>query len=469
MEYNDTYEREIDLKELMFAVLRKWRIVLFFALALAVLFGGYKAAGVYKSNRTEVEDDHAKEVEAYNESMESYEREIENLTRDIASQEEYMEKSILMNMSPYDVWEAKAEIFIKADERTADQGNDLTTTIMRAYQAALTSSELLSEIAKEMGVDRRYIQELVTITMGRDSYYGDDELFNVNGGGFIIRNRQNDFLTVQVRYKDEEKAKELLESFVEGGKKFQNQIKSSIGPHTISEVSSSVSSRIDFTLADQQNNERARLERLRESLKTRTDEMENLKSPEESAVSSPVSTGIKYGVIGGVLGAFAVVFFICIGFVMSDKVYSAKELKYRFKVKILGTLSTGEKNKSKIDAMIRQLEGRTCGADRDHELGLITANIRNHMDGMHSLLVIGTAQEEVINGIASELAERLSEIKVVFGGNILHNAEGLLKLPECDGAVLVEACKDSLYSAVELEIERICDLQKTVVGCVVYE
>ena len=89
--------------------------------------------------------------------------------------------------------------------------------------------------------------------------------------------------------------------------------------------------------------------------------------------------------------------------------------------------------------------------------------------GMHSLLVIGTAQEEVINGIASELAERLSEIKVVFGGNILHNAEGLLKLPECDGAVLVEACKDSLYSAVELEIERICDLQKTVVGCVVYE
>ena len=171
MEYNDTYEREIDLKELMFAVLRKWRIVLLFALALAVLFGGYKAAGVYKSNRTEVEDDHAKEVEAYNESMESYEREIENLTRDIASQEEYMEKSILMNMSPYDVWEAKAEIFIKADERTADQGNDLTTTIMRAYQAALTSSELLSEIAKEMGVDRRYIQELVTITMGRDSYY----------------------------------------------------------------------------------------------------------------------------------------------------------------------------------------------------------------------------------------------------------------------------------------------------------
>lgn len=469
MDYNDTYEREIDLKELMFAVLRKWRLVLLFGLMFAVLFGGYKAVSVLRSNNEEAEIEHSEEVETYNENMESYEREIENLTRDIASQEDYMEKSILMNMSAYDVWEAKAELFIKADDWEENQGNDLTTTIMRAYQSALTSSELLSEIAEKMGVDRRYIQELVTVTTGRDSYYGDDELFNVKGGGFIIRNRQNNFLTVQVRYKDEDKAKELLNYFVEGGLEFQSQIQSSIGVHTISEVSSSVSSRIDFSLADQQNNERARLDRLRESLKTKTDEKEKLENPETSMAASPVSTGIKYGVIGGVLGAFMIVFFVCVGFVMSDKVYSAKELKYRFKVKILGTLSAGETKMGKIDAWLRQLEGRVCNANMDHELGLISANICNHTNGMHSLLVMGTAQEELVNKITSELAGRLSEIKVIFGGDILHNEEGLKRLPECDGIILVEQCGDSLYSEVELEIERASDLQKPVVGCIVFE
>ena len=77
MDYNDTYEREIDLKELMFAVLRKWRLVLLFGLMFAVLFGGYKAVSVLRSNNEEAEIEHSEEVETYNENMESYEREIE--------------------------------------------------------------------------------------------------------------------------------------------------------------------------------------------------------------------------------------------------------------------------------------------------------------------------------------------------------------------------------------------------------
>lgn len=195
--------------------------------------------------------------------------------------------------------------------------------------------------------------------------------------------------------------------------------------------------------------------------------MDKIKGPEGPV--SPVSSGIKYGVIGGVLGAFMVTFFVCIGFVMSDKVYSAKELKYRFKVKILGVLSIGAKDGSKIDTWLGRLEGRACNVDAEHEFGLISANICNYTEGVKSLLLIGSAQEETISRVVSELTARLPEIKVMLGGNILNNADGLRRLPECDGVVLVEQCGESLYSKVELEIEKACDLQKPVIGCIVFE
>lgn len=482
MDYNDTYEREIDLKELMFAVLGRWRMILAFAVVFAVLLGGYKGASAYRNiNNTkaneEAQESYDRELELYNKSLEACKREIANLSRDIDSQQEYVENSILMNMSPYDVWEAKADLFVTADEGAGSRDNDFTTTIMRAYQSALTSGELLSEIAQNMGVDDRYIHELVTVTMGRDSYYRDDDLFSVEskGSGFTIRNRQDDrfiaqdnLLTVQVRHEDEEKARELLTGVLEGVNRFYDQIRSGVGPHTISEINNSVGSRVDLALADQQNDERIRLDRLKESLQRRKDEMEKLKQPE--GIASPISSAVKYGVIGGVLGAFVIVFFACIGFVMSDKVYSAKELKYRFKVKVLGILCRDKtRNAGKIDAWLNRLEGRACDVDEGIEYGLISANICNYMEGAKSLLVIGSAQEEKIGQVASELAGRLSGVTVVSGGNVLHNAQGLRKLPECDGVVLVEQCGKSLYSEVQLEIEKASDLHKPVVGCIVFE
>ena len=155
---------------------------------------------------------------------------------------------------------------------------------------------------------------------------------------------------------------------------------------------------------------------------------------------------------------------------MSDKLYSAKELKYRFRVKILGTLPvTGSKKTGKIDAWLDQMEGRAVNKDESHEYSLIAANICNYMEEAKSLLVVGSAKEENISRVASELTDRLSDMKVVFGGNLLNDEEGLKKLPECDGIVLVERCGESLYSAIELEIEKAHDLQKKVVGCVVFE
>ena len=68
MEPNSTYDQEIDLKDLMFAVLYKWRPVVIAAVVIGLLLGGFKAFSTYKSQNdptviTEKEADYQKDLE----------------------------------------------------------------------------------------------------------------------------------------------------------------------------------------------------------------------------------------------------------------------------------------------------------------------------------------------------------------------------------------------------------------------
>ena len=94
---------------------------------------------------------------------------------------------------------------------------------------------------------------------------------------------------------------------------------------------------------------------------------------------------------------------------------------------------------------------------------------RNYAGDMKKILVTGSADAGVLAHAAEALKSELGEIQVVAGNNMLENVETVRELPECDGVILVEQCGVSKYSAVEAEIEKILDLKKSVVGCVVFE
>ncbi len=463
MDYNQSYEQEIDLKELMFAVLRRWRPILAAAVILAVLLGGYKAFSAYRAANDETvlkeaRENYEKDLELYEKNKATSEREIENLTKESADQEEYLEKSVLMNMSPYDVWEAKADLFVKTDyEIMPDmvyQNIDFTGTVLQSYQSALTNAEFMEKVAASQKLDSRYLKELVSISIGHSD------------------NKINNLLTISVKHESEAKAKAVMDEFLAGVNQNKSKIRSSIGDHTVTVVNNSLGSLVDLSLADRQKNENERLTNLNTTLEDKQTQLSEMEQPEEvvSSGNAAAKSGIKYGAIGGVLGAFAVVFFVCVGFVMSDKVYSAKELKYRFKVKILGILpQTGNKKIGRIDRLISRMEGRILDRDVEREYGLIAANICNYAEGAKSLLVVGSGAEKLIQEVGEKLQGRLPDVKIVSGGNLLTEAESLKKLSGCDSVLLVEQCGISLYSLVEQEIEKIRDLDKKVVGCVVFE
>jgi hypothetical protein len=160
-----------------------------------------------------------------------------------------------------------------------------------------------------------------------------------------------------------------------------------------------------------------------------------------------------------------VAFFVCAFFVMSDKMYSEKELRSRYRIKLLGSLPPAKKSRG-IDAWLDRLEGRVFG-EEETEYGLIAANVRNYAEKADTLMVMGTAQEAEIDKVAEKLAAQIPDRKVINGGNMLQNADALAKLPEVDAVILVEQCKVSQYSKIGLELEKAKDLQKDVAGCII--
>ena len=169
-------------------------------------------------------------------------------------------------------------------------------------------------------------------------------------------------------------------------------------------------------------------------------------------MTTVAKSAVKFAVLGGVLGAFIVVFGVCVIFLMSDKVYSAKELKNRYGVKILGALPA-KACKCPIDQWLNELEGRVFEADEAIRNGLIAQNVRNGIGDVKKLLVVGSVDAVHVEALAKALETELPEITVVAGGNMLKDVETLKKLPECDGVVLVEACGLSKYGDIAQEIE----------------
>ena len=275
---------------------------------------------------------------------------------------------------------------------------------------------------------------------------------------------------MQVRHTDEKLANQLMTNILEGVNQSESRIQSVIGTHTITQVNKSLGSLVDLSLADRQRNEREQLALLAEkNTSLETMEKEEMPKPVESGSNSVAKSGIKYGVLGGVLGAFAVMFFVCVIFLMSDKVYSAKDLKSRFKMKVLGILPTDKKKENPLDLLLNRLEGHSVGKDIEREYDLIATNVFHYAGEISSLLITGSAKEDKIASVAENLSKRLPDMKIVSGGSFLLEPKSLKGLSECDGVLLVEQKGVTLYSEAEQELEKIEDLHKKMVGCVVFE
>ena len=480
MDSYQNYEQEIDLKDLMFAVLRRWRSIILVGIIFALLLGGFKAfRGLGQMKDAEYvaskQQEYDNSMDQYEMSKERLEKEIENIKVSLESQNDYMENSVLMNINPYDEYTTSASFYVATDYQImpgmAYQNPNTASSIMAAYMSMIQNGELYNTVLKRMdpGLDLRYLQELVTVEPDYD----------------------NNMFHVRVISNTEEGAEEIMSLLMESLSEYQAAITQKIGPHLLNVIQDTqvpgpsaapgsgetnktpeVYTTVDLELEKKQQDQSARTQTLNQSLTDKTKELNELKEPANTLPStgSTLKSSVKYGVLGGVLGVFLAVFFICVAFLMSDKLVNERELRRRYGLMVLGVFDSGEKKRlfASADRFLDRLEGTSARKMSSAQVcSVVAANVMNYVGEAKQILLVTSTGTEALDTVNGVLSAALPSLTLISGGNLDREADAIRKAASCDAVILVEKRKASSFTGIERELEIVKSLDKKILGCIV--
>ena len=455
---NQNYEQEIDLKDLMFAVLHKWRGIILTAVILGVLLGGYKLGTGLMNKGTgesvqDTEETYAENQDIYERTQALYELEIEDLKEKVKAQETYLTNSILMRISPYNKYTASAEVFVKLNVLDNQGGvyllqSDPADGIIKAYEGIVKRADGLDGIAGKK-IDNQYIRELIKTNV---DYEGNA-------------------LTISVSYSDEAGAGEILDALLDNIESKTFGIQEKLEKHDLIVMDKVVGVTADQDLVEFQQSNTNSFATLQKNLADKEKALEELNEPSQPSTLSSVSSlksGIKYGILGGVLGAFLSIFCICVVFLMSDRLNSEKELKNRFGLRILGVFSQVPPKRvfADVDGWLNRMEGKRLRHPAE-VYEIMAVNVRNYMQTGKKILILGSASNEKMSELAEELKKRVDGIEIQIGQNMEHYAETLSLLPEAGQIILVEERGKAKFEEIQSQVEVIKSLDKDIMGCIV--
>ena len=103
----EEYEQEIDLKDLFFYMLYRWRLLLLAAVIGAAALGGVKVLKSSSAADSEIAEvvnpDYEQVLEAYEMEKQALEQTVESLQTSLAAQNRYIAESPYMQTNPYQV------------------------------------------------------------------------------------------------------------------------------------------------------------------------------------------------------------------------------------------------------------------------------------------------------------------------------------------------------------------------------
>jgi len=464
MEKREKLEIDIDIKDLFWEFLRKWRIIVCCMLAGGIIMGAVAYVSDYKAANTPVapvvnistieileglsEDEWAAIIAA------------DALNTQIIKKSEYLAESVLMNIDSFSENRVVLEYALSGDVSAA----------MDSYKSWIWSGGFSDGM--DYGIAPEYLNELVTIT--------GSEL--------------NGVITVQILQADAESCATLAEDVkaawqAYAGKLVQNGIQ-----HECRLVTETQSVVVDSELHEVQDEYTkdvfADMETLAkkktemnasqitayllmiqgelESVMEGAGEEETVTTPEQSAptvIPVKVSLDVKQVLIGMILGAVLAIVYIFLMYLMTGKLRTAGETEKLYGTRLLGTIEETKKKKkafAAVDTLIWRLEhcrDKKLSVEERIELAVASIYIQCKKYNAQQVYVSGSKVAEIAPEVLQKLKEMLErkDIVLVAGSDVTGDAEALVKAAETGSVILLEKERKSAYK----------DILKTVQACAV--
>lgn len=430
-------EEVIFVRDLLFATLYQWRRILTIALIFALIFGGVATVTEYqKKHNAPSQATIQAALDEYVDEKDILTKELKKAEKQLQLCETYLAESILMNADAFSLYRANLMLVVDVPE-----GTEYASAVLRSYLMYLNDNALLEDAAQTLCINATYLSELIKIE----------------------QNEQNPrSVLITITYPSKDGANQLLTLIKKHMELSSNQIIANIGQHTMGMVVNQIFPCIDTDIASKQQAALQQLESLKNAVAEAENNLANLQEPVFTNATFSKKTVLIFAVIGALFGGIAVAVVACLMHIAGATVYSARVLKNKIGLNLLGVIPSSNK-KNIVDKWLLQLEGRATDPAQA-QVTLSTAY--NYCKNGVRLLVLGDCK-----GKQQTVADKLKDmgVEIVAAGNLLCNADTVASLPACDAVLLVEECDTSRYANVMQTLSLVSDQKKPIIGFILFE
>lgn len=462
-------EREIDLKGLMVYVLRKWRGAILFGVILCVLAGGI---GVLLSLRNmnnqsavaKVNENARHEEEQYKTSKKMLENQMAKLTQTINDENSYQEKSILMNLNPYDLYKESGAYYISTgymvDPNLKVTPTDPTKSVIGAYVALITGEGFIQDIKEELGsdLDSRYIRELINIDVDYDA----------------------NLLYFTIVGESETQVKQIGDALKQEISRRENKVTTAVYSHDIELISDRLSRTSDSTLsvmdseksvAALQNDHYTRVQNYQSQMEQYQKQYDELKEPSTAAVSkiTIIKQNAKKGILGFAGGIFLYFFAAAAWYILCGRMMEAEELSSYYGIHIFA-VRRKRQGKGFLDEILNRIDGvKESNTELSSIFELAASYIKLEKNEGNAVL-IGTLPDqkydEVLKGLNAALEKERCAL-LLRGGDINRSSAAIDALGNASSVVIIEERGQSLQKEIDAELQAIKKAGKKILGAIV--
>ncbi len=452
MQHNKSQDIKINLKDLFFHLLYRWRSILLAALIGALVLCGLQYWTDTRTHnagkQTKDERQYQLDLLAYQENLESAQTIIEEKTQEQQRLNTYKNESVYFNLNPQAVWSATNYYQVKVDQSVLDKlpqgfSVDPADNVLSAYQTPLseaTKEELLQAFGTE---NTEYVGELVSIGVTP----------SVNT------------VSVTVHAATREKAEaeiNLLDAKMQGicaGKAQE------IDKHTLTLIGQNVELGVNDNLAKKQTEVLNTIVKNQETLQETRLKLDQLEADGEP--KKPGAHLVKNIVIGIIIGAAVLFFLYAALYTFRGKINRSNDLTERYHLPLLGEFFKAG-NLHKLSGLDKLIAKKELGEQPDPNIiyDNIGALIARKQDAQ-TLLLVSTLPEAKLAPVCEALSKRLENKSVAARAEMLQNSAVIEEAAKADAVVLVEEKHVSRIKDTDRMAESLNICEANVIGAIV--
>jgi len=455
MEVNTNYEQALDLRDMLFHVLYRWRSCLCIALVCAVLLGAYQYISlmiIHNEGKLTLEElQYEIDLQKYYDDLDNYRTNIDNYTDLLNDRMVYKENSILMKIDPQNEWIMTRRYYVELDKAVLEALPENSIQDPADYVASVYAATL------KVGLDEAEME--VLLGTGRRQYI--DELVSV-GADYST----NSF-TIQIVANSEETVRSAMEYFVDRLEKETIKRAQAVAAHSLVLVSEDIISRTNTELANRQEELGRQIAGYQEAIRVNKENMNKLEDKKEPR--APGTHVKKFAAIGFIIGGILMAGIYLILYLASGKLHNAKDVSGRFNLPLYGEFphSRAKHPEKGIDKWL--LNKEFAHVTRDH--GIITQGIaallRENLSGKN-VLMVSTLSGDRLNGVCEALKKYASNyVNIEAAADLRVDSEAVLRAAGAEAVIVVEEKDVSRTNGIEKEAEILSVGGANVVGCIV--